>query len=642
MTTRRIPSIFPNVGLPEVGTRMLAKGSLIRKIAHAQNFLWAHGQVYLATGNEGNGYSITNKDDPAEFEIIPTTPPTEGALCVCTFYLPPNWNKTNKIKISFQTGLSALCTGNVWAIIEDRSGSYISRASYAVSAGINDGSITIDTPVSGEYQVRVLINFVDGGSIVSAAGTRSLGIMHVSARYLNDPDVDQTYFPMPEDLFSNDYPLASVFLNKLLRNTLHLWGTRTPEICQAYLARNYWNTSTFTQVARYITWIPDRVQDVGGRLTVWCTHGGAGNEIRITDGTTTQTFTALSAGLNELNISGFNVTGNAEKTFTIEAKSTAASADWGTLLLGVQIWENSTDLSSPANYEPLDEEGLDGDDTITAQDVNVFNQRAGIRKLLNNDLWLAANRLRNIVGDWLHRTYKRGPRFSAPDDKNFDPRIDWTRGPNLVDYQVGRPRNITIMSDGSDFNTDSLGTFPYGEEDAQSGYNESTPYTFPYSFTFNGHGARLAHAYIRQAGGSQIFVAARSRRVAPFMFTNDGTGFGPLALDSLYAGKAYLLIDAGVNEYKMPFTAIIQNQFGNLLNTIGDRRPGWLGTVLGDHDTIPYSFKIVGRLPSQSGGTLPKDNRPAVPPEGTLFEVELNSMYVSDGVLTEDNLADLA
>lgn len=646
----RIPNTFPQLDVAEVNTRQLLKSSLIRKLALAQNFLWAHGRIIMANGYEGNGFSISNKDDNKNSEIL-----SDGriGICVSAFLVPANWNKNNQVKISFRTAIPTSATGVVVAQLENLSGGVISSVnSGTIGSGLVDSSFTIDIPTTGSYQIRVFISNFDFSGIafssVQPAGTYSFAILHVSARFLEAPDVDSTWFEFPTDFFSNNYPVASVFLNKLVRNILHLWGTRTPQICQAYLGPTYWNDSSFQELARYVVWLPHKINEIKGKLFVYCTHSGAGNEVRIKlNGTTMQTFTALAAGFQELTVSAYAVTGNAEATITVEAKSTAAGTNWGTQLMGVQVWESGTSVTSPpSNYAPLDFNALEGDDAITAQDLNKFGEVAGLRHLFNNDKWLAEHKLRCLIGDWCHRTVKRGPEITLGGG-DYDPRIDWTRGINASVFAGNARgkvfRNITVMGGNED--VDGQGKFPDGLEDAQSGYNPGgvdpgdPMFIYPISLTYNGKGTRLGLCTVDSTPSTFVAVHARARRRVPYLQVNDATGTGPLSADDAYQKRGYLdvISDPGG-------AGVFNKMIWPILPGVGlnydDRLPIWLPAMTTDHQTTPYNINIAGRLLSQWEG-LSVDGEDPHRPEGMLFEIELHSLHIADVPLTEADLQGL-
>lgn len=653
----RIPTLFPKLEQGDAFTRKLARSSLIRKIAEAQNFLWAHGRVYAAHGYEGNGPGVYNKDTSSAAQQIPGAPNARAyGLLVCTFLVPANWNFLNTVHINCRTLLPTSSTGTVYAVLQDLRGTFITSTNVAATAGINDVAFDLDIPQTGEYQVQIWITFDVSGIALSsgaAPGTYGMAIANVSARFKNDTSTyDTTYFEFPTDFFSNDYPVASVFLTKLIRNCNHLWATRTPELCQASLIKNWFNDSTFTEVARYVSWVSHRVNELKGTLYVNVTGaGGAGNEVRLkVNGSTVQTWTALAAGPQELTVTGHALTGAAESTFTVEVKSSVALADYGVILLGVQLWESGTDLTSPpADYSPIDFNAIEGDDPIIAQNLNHAGQVAGLRNLFNNDKWLAENRLRVLVGDWLHRTYKRGDLFSAPFSDQFDPRVDWTRGVEKS-FEPDRPRNITIR--GGSTNDDAMGTFPYGAADSSSGYNEGDisgagfpPFIYPTDLTYNNDGSRLARYNIFQVftgveGNPRLVARMRTRRCPPEQMVNDGTGTGPLSADEEYQGKAFFVFAVGGLTSGAVFYPW-SKKVDSLTGQDDDKVPFWLSTYGSLHDTAPYTFIAAGQLLPQNEGALAHDGITAARPAGMLFEVELLSAYVADDVLTEADLQTL-
>lgn len=640
----RIPSFFPNLAASEVNTRRLIKSSLIRRIAEAQNFLWSHGRVYAANGYEGNGYRLWNSyeaNDGRELELQEDG--STLAMCVCTFLVPRNWNKRNVVKVSYEIVTPDESFVGVILRLEDKTGTLITSVSEVIAG---DGSASfpssqeIEVSGTGEYQVRVLFTYAGPPPAPLAGpppyGTTSAVFNHVSARWLEDDTVDDEWFQFDAAwAFSNDYPVASVLLNKLVRNTIHLWARRTPEICQASIGQNYCNTSTFTQVARYVAFVSHRCNTLAGQLVVNCTHSGAGNEIRLKmDGSVIQTFTALSAGHQVLVLSAFSgVTGNAEHIFTVEAKSTAAGADWGTVLLGVQIWENDTDIiSPPADYTPLDFLALEGDDAITAQTVNAFGQSAGLRKLFSNDRWLAHNRLKVLVGDWLHKTLKNGVEFAAD---TVDRRVAWTYSEIYGD----RPRNITVgpWTNPIQEAQDGMATWDallMGLADTSGGYSPASPYTYPNELQYTNYGQRLGlYSVFKVFSGAEsaprVVIKTRVRRVRPYFMTIDGTGTGPASADEFYVSKGFLQVDLAAGATRLEIHTPPKAE---------DWLPQWILEGAADHETGPYDLQLAGRLRSQyEASEGDATNRP----EGMLFEMELCSCYIVDAELTEADLKEL-
>lgn len=688
--TRTIPAVFPMVQKSEGNAYKILKASMLRRLAQCQNYLWSKMvRVYAGHAYEGHGCLLQNLPpaDPVQGGVTTLSDGTKARL-VCSFFVPKNWCASARLKIQglyllAQGSGSTSSVGKVHVQVcdlNDRPASTLQSLSCADPTKFTWSFETL-VPQDNEYQVKVYVSFTNGNPSNDNVFDDYIKIQCVSARYLNGNSLEMlgqtasdTWVPHVDPGTSGDYlPAASAFFRRIIENTIHLYSYRAPEVCQSWLDEPWHNTSTFTKVAHYTIYTPSRVSELTGKLYVYCTNGGAGNEVRVKlNGSVVQTFTALASGENILDVTGFAVTDRQENLITIEAKSTAASADWGTFVWGCSIWESDTNLATataPADYVPLDEAGLRGDKYFVA-DNDGAGSATGFLWLMRNDRWLAENRLRHVIGDWRHRIYKRLVHAPSSNDEAhgggtegtaFDPATDWTRGDQQAE-QFHAPKNITVNGFTDSENDDSgYGAFPYGGCDTSSddlhefwGYdtgfglnysnvNEALGWNFPGTYDMKKHGRRLGwyiisvpgiSTHVTDDGSTGYRVMTRGRRCPPALL-RPSTLFPPSPHDQneAYKDRAYLEpeYDGAVVD---TIPVIAQRQFE-------DTECHWLQEMHGEHNAAAsVEFTLRGRLPRTTGTQTMLQDPPydEYDKEGILFEVELNSVFVCDLPLSQEIL----
>lgn len=655
MALHTVPNLFPLLFVQESFTRKTIKASLFRKFCMAQNYIWSkHRRIYAMGGIEGYGNRVFHMSADAVHnsqggertgaEYTPiydsaasTTLNTymKGVPITC-FLVPPNWGGSSRVQVqvgyNFKTGTTSI--GYIVASLQKLDGTFVTHASAQYTSTDESDKVAtliVDVPQDGLYQMKVYLILQDGDTSAENSYTGEyIEARFVSARYCNANAAEMggdtapaTWTPMA-DFMTDDLPISSVFLKRLTENLQHLQAYRPPELCQVYCKNSWNNTSSFVEVGRYHLWTPSRVTKWKGKLVIYCTNGGAGNEVRVlVNGSVKETFTALSAGENLKDLAEITVTDNQENIFTIEAKSTAASADWGTAVWGVQLWESGTTLglptgtTVPTNYKSIDEDGLEGDDVITAQTDNAFAQRVGLRTMFDNDRWLAFNRLRWLIGDWRHKVLKNG----GLDDEATtpDPRVSWTYG-EYITFTDGydgydKFKNITVRGDSSSADdVDGYGGSSTSDGDYNQGLQEDmggnlAPYTYPAYADWELKGRRLGkwsavrptsvRTHMKDLGGVTAYF--RARRLRPTEMSVDINGAGPAQEETAYQGKAYLEFLWGTDVYRVPIVGAPTGMTG--VSGIGvppmDTKEEWLAPVRTSHTDADQTYKVRGRLPSQ-------------------------------------------
>lgn len=652
MTLRTIPAIFPSLYQREGYSRKTVKSSLIRKLALSQNYLWARlRRVYAGGGFEGHGNRMFHIDAsyPQHWDGEETMLSGHAGVPVVSFFVPVNWCASSRVLCQglFSFATKASSTAQIVAQLCELGGKVLSENIFVIHAA-DEGtdqawSIEVQVPQDDSYQIRIFCVFLDRNTEIESiseskdtpdwmtfgANGEGMKISNVSARYavgnaadIGGDTVPTTWAPTA-DFFRDNMSVASAFLERLIKNTQHLYAMRPPELCQVYLEKPYNNTSSFVEVGRYTIWTPSRITKLTGKLVSYCTSGGAGNEVRVKlNGSVVQTFTALASGETVSDVTAFTVTDNQENTITIEAKSTSASTDWGTIVWGVSFWESDTTLALPgattvpSAFAPLDEEAIEGDDVITAEGNNAFSQRGGIRKLFDNDRWLARHRLRHVIGDWRHRTLKRG--YLSPNTTTAEPRVDWTPGPftSGLNDQEANPKNITVRGGTStEDDKDGYGTYATGLPSSESGSQLaasvgstiSAAWSYPTSIDFPLEGRRLGRWPLVNPSGikvlptdsSSVRIVMRARRLRVQSMATGSDGFGPEDAEFQYIGKAYLefLQDSSVNT--MPIQPPDVYKAGQVLAPL-DTLPSWLPQITLVGTGADQTFKVRGRLPPQA------------------------------------------
>lgn len=666
MTTRTVPKSFPLLRERDYFTYRIARAPLIKNLAHAQNYLWAKAyRLYSTMAYEGNG----NRHAVGE-ATTDAAPDGTQAVCVASFLCPPNWGASQRVKVQGRGVMSfgaGTFTASIWVGVYELDGTsasvYVKPANVTV-AGTADWVVTVAVPGDRDVQIRVFILFQQtSGASVSPNNRYELKC--ISARYETGNATELggdapfiNWKALSHDAAGNDLALSSGLLVDLVRDINGLYASRPPELCQSWLGDAWANTNVFTEVGRYTVWIPPKVTSVAGYLQCFCTHGGAGNEVRILlNGVVVQTFAALLAGNSEQIVTAFAVTPGAEAVITVEARSTAAGANWGTIVHGVWMYEEGVTLglpvgtAVPASYQPLDEDELLADKPIVADLSGAV--RAGIRKLLENNTWLARHRLRWLVGDWRHRVYKRVDSITMGfTGTEADPQWDWTPGP-LSPHNTGRPRNITIRGDNATADggggvggngTDGIGGWPYGYSIAGADFVAGAyQHNFwPSSNDYYRHGRRVGRwrtnagtgtAAIRSELGARARMLARGRRVRPTLHQTNWTDTrGPVAIEQYFLKQGrFALINVGSEALQIFVTGLNDGLASDLL-------PLWYGPRGQLYSNLGDVFDCVGRLlpPVLPSWIVGNDRL-----EGEMFEMELLSACIMDEPLNSTQLAAL-
>lgn len=670
MTTRTIPTLFPRVRDNELFSRKLYAGGLLRKMTQSHNWIWSKAtRVYANHAYEGLGNFLFHFGSTfyQNTKVLVTAPDGgTDVLPLVSFLVPPNWGYSKRVKIQGQTQFATALTSSwdIIAAVYDLDDVYVGQyiaLGVQNTPGTSTWNVTLQVPQNKTYQVKVFLRFTDTSTAAANTFAELALVNNISARYaaaiaeeLGNETPQATWSPIADEAFNAaNMPVHAGLLQRLNRNTNHMMSYRGAELCQAFLGVHYNNDAVFREIGRYVVYLPDMVTEIQGKLVMYCTSGGVGNEVRIlVDGVVKQTFTALAAGESTLVVAAIACTSNAEHTITIEAISTATasllSTTYGTICNGVSIWESAitqglpVGSAVPANFAPLDEAGMHGDDAIS-WGTNAKAELNGVQGMIQNDRWLAANRLRHLIGDWRHRTYKRVARLSAPNTNIFDARVDWTRGPESVAYQLYRQKNITIRGTSSaEDDADSIGNFS-GQDAVYIGSYTDVPFIHPNDMTFTTHGRRLAkHQMVRPTGvrthmreGGNWICMVRGRRLRPDSMAVDSNSWGTTAEEPPYVDKGYF--QALYNAVAAGSTIPIKSKA-----KLADYEKHWCPPLRGAHLNSDNTFTIRGRLPSQPGAVDAGGAAlGATRPEGMLFEIELCSMYLADEPLNEEILRSL-
>lgn len=656
MPIRTIPTNFPLLRERDYYTRRLARGGLIRDLAKAQNYLWAKSsRVYAACSYEGHGFEDSGATARAANVLIspfrqalPSDLTITNAVRMCAFLAPPNWGPSQRIKVQGQVNFTKIDTGTmkITVLVCELNGSYTgeSKTITVSTTGDNDWSTVLTTNRYRTQEVHVYVHSITGNIGTNYSKAK---LNYVSARYQTGDSTEMggdapnlTWKPMSHAASQEDYPMDSAILVNLVRDTNSLYAARgCPELCQSWLARNYINSAGFQTTGIYKVWVPSRVTSIKGKITYYSTHGGAGNSIRVLwNGVVKQTFSALAAGATTtVDVTAFAVTEGAEGTLSVEAESTAAAGNWGVITLGVHFWEEAVTLALPggttvpADYQPLDEDYLGADRTITFDLTGTV--RTGIKKLFENNTWLAHNRLRWLISDWRHRTLKRVDTDTpVGTGTNIYPFWDWTRGPEDTENQIYMPKNITVV--GTDTTKDGLGAWPRGLSSTGAATVNNWP--GPQAYLIDGLRVGLVRtnipatvSAINGITNSRARVWFRGRRLRPFAL---GTGFdsgteGPLVEDEAFKNRGYFSTNIGGSDTCQLYLDG---------SRASDTEPHWPASKTLLHSALGETSNIVGRCEHKPGGYVKN------PLEGNLFEMELQAVCIYDEPLTQTEIDALA
>ncbi len=654
MTTRSLPKTFPTLNAKSYFSRKISRARLLSDIAQAQNYLWANMyRVYSMNGYAGFGNTFKLRaDDLPTIELAPDS--SSYLKCVGEFAVPPNWAASNTLILQGRSVIAncvAPSEGRVYALITDLSGNLISYeyVSYT-TIGNNDWTFYVELPKDKTVVVRICLwnDLTTSGLPALTWGEHTLNC--ISGRYhlgtaaeIGGDAVTAVWKPLAHAA-AIDGPYSSAMLVNLVNDTNHLFSHRPPEVIQAWMGQTWVDDSTFTEVGRYTVWCPSRVLTLGGRILSYQTHSGAGNEFRVlVDGVVVQTVTALSLGEQTTTLSAITVTDNAYHTITIEAKSTAAAADWGTIIEGVYFWEEAPTLALPAgtavpsDYEPVDEDLLEADKANVAE-LN-GSVRAGLKALMENNTWLAYNRLRYLVADWRHRTYKRidteGLGFTGT---SAECGWDWTRGPNSEPHQLGAPKNITVRGDNT--TADATGVTSHTDKDGRGNYPNGystaggvSLTSWPVTQGYKTHGLRLGRYYTDPGTGvdaialdatARIKWLTQARRVMPACLYEYDTGTdGPKVEEEAFKDRGFLHWDSSVGAVHLIISSATRK----------DTEKAWYGPSIALHVDIGSAFDIVGRCPYNPAVGVAVNIL-----EGALNEIEVCGNLIWDEPLRQDQL----
>ncbi len=656
MTTRTIPDVFPQVSERDVRARKALSADLIRRIAQCQNYLWANiRRTYANTAYEGNGAELDgdnlSTDLDSAYEVLPGGS-YGGGVCVACPIIPPNWGASSRLKVQGRSILTLTggSFGRVVAAVFELDGTYTGVAEIAdgLLAATEDWELEIAIPRGRAVQLKLYV----GGTL--AAGDLH-GVQYISARFENGNaaelagDDPADWAPLAH-FAAAELPASAALLRALVRNTNALWAQRNPEVFHTYLEKPSNEYTTYEEVARYTFYLPPKITAIHGYLDVFCTHTGAGNDVRVyVDGVLKETSATLAAGIQSVALTAANFTGlsdGAEHILTIEARSTAAVTDWGTLVWGVYFWEEDVTLglpggtSVPATYSPIDEDLLEADDEVLY---------SALLKLQQNDTWLARHRLRGLIGDWRHRVYKRYD-YENGSAVRINPRWDWTRGLETETRELYRPKNITVTASvGGDGQANlvfdriaALTLWPYGLSQQSPvgiiGDNEWPPDT---AHTYLLSGRRLGRCLVSAPVGATLHSSAsegtirawvRGNRARPAMMTQSDNGYGPTPEEQGWVNTAFLRIYA--NSTFLVATMPMRSADGE------DHIPRWYGPARID---LPYGtpcdINYDGHLAYEvkGPGALGAWRR-----EGCLFETESRGVLILDDPKSQTQLEALA
>lgn len=502
--------------------------------------------------------------------------------------------------------------------------------------GANDWKSSISVPQDKTYQVKVWM----APTLVS--GTDEDALDNITARYyegsaanLLSGDTVPTDFQAhdPGFIVAGQNPaLTSAWLKMCAKNLLHLYGRRPPQVYSTYFKPTHNNTSTFTEVGRYkVTLGPDTIH-IRGRFNTWCTHGGVGNEVRVlVDGVVKETFTAIAAqGSTQTWATITGLTGGSEIIITVEAKSTAAGADWGTIVDGVFAWEYAQNLdyptTMPANYVPIDEDAIGANDTVL---------ESHFKTLADNILWLANNRVKNLVQDWRHRTYRR----VGISGGEINGQGDWTRGDEgSITQRANHMKNITVFAQTSQ--ADQLGNTTPDDRDGRGywqyglssgGWTALSSWPPPASQKQYAHGKRVAVIHnspgstgaVSDIAGGFVRGWLRGKRRRPYIMAAFDLGSGGPGIEEpgfINNGKFQLFTGS----------TLIGNWPVTGRGTRPDYETNWYGP-----DYVPVASFGTMNLRGTLTSTRDTDNSTL---EGHLFEMELNGLMFVDSPLTQTQL----
>jgi hypothetical protein len=683
MAIRTIPSILPVVSASEIAIGRPLKSDIFRRFAQAQNYLWANiRRAYAFWANDGEGFTVSGKsiantgvgtlqggwEDPA---IVPMPGGGYPGMCLATFAFPPSPVGNTRAKFqgrgNFQRDAGTVVIRVTLHELDNAEtfAGLFAEISYSTNNAAWDWSFEIDVPTNRPIIGKLWVGGLLGSS--TGAAWDAFDLYCVSARWLCPSEFASAstgllpFEPSDSSDATADRSVDVAILDQVRRQLASLAGSRgQTEILQTWFGKTSKANTSYIEVGRYTVYVSTAVNSVTVRIYALTTlnsapHVGA---VRILwDGVqkVVHVINHAQYGVAAYDVAFDPGTSDAEHVLTIEAGTSLEVADYGCEVLGVFAWESGISTAGwpdlpLTNFTPLDESRLKANDTISADLEFMNSARTGLAHLIRNNLWLAKNRLRSLVGDWRRRVHKRiADEGGLQVGSSAGGIWDWTRGlQNGPGLQISKPRNITVrgdltVNDGwgrGAANHDSLDG--YGA--SGTGYSDSgasgVTSIWPSSQIYRGHGRRLSvvycavpagismHASDASATSSVLARAARKRPAIMGPTFNQGT-HGPTAEESNWKNRGRLELD-------WPTT-------GGLVFPITSTSPA----VVDDHQLrwLPAQSKlsyigegkIRGRLPI---AFIPMSSANLL--EGTLFEVQLSALLVMDDPLPLASLALLA
>lgn len=657
---RTLPQSFPLITPNEALAGYAFKASIVRRLAQAQNYLWANMRnVWAGFGYEGNGRVAANRlVDPATSSlVIPgqvTTPGGRTGMPVASFIVPKNWASGTRLRVTcyITATLSAKGSGFIEVQLFDMNGAPVGTPGLESDNGTNSRlDVLVDVPQSyGQLQAVIYVS--DTFAVNGSVGNQQTELLSYSVRYINrtgdvfgvTPEAWQTYQNVGLPGFVAGGPYAgSLFYMKMIHNTLALWSSQNPHICHGQLKDHWQNLNAYKEVGRWVIQVPYGCTarfDFAERRVV------AANAWRIlVDGVSVASGSiGHTAGTAQSEQNGTFSLAAGERVVTIEfnAGASASSAQYGAQLLRFKLIEESRPTTTPApasSYVPIDEEELQGDKPIRLTEI--------LHHLQENDRWLYANRRMVFIADYVARTLKAFG-FDTNDLKT-DARTAYTTHPRIdLPYSANRSgwRNITNSRGtlGNDeANTPAPpaiindGVTPDDVQFGGAGTGYSTgAFTGLWYWPDSGSWVVTGRVLFFQRADSAVLagtrrrrVLARARRKRPDVFVSDDEAdgrFSPWGRDSSYHNRAYLDIDPNGG-----------TRVKKYLNTYPDWEPHWYDAGTLDYIGAGGYLKIIGRVPPS--GPLPGGI--AERPEGMLFETELMGVCILDEPFTQMELNQL-
>lgn len=702
MTKRHtLPDTFPTLHERDYYSRRIARGDVFRRIAQAQNYIWANqGRIHGMSAYEGRNCTVYDTIKGYSSHTADGIDDKHDAIQLASIMVPDNPGPSRSVDVTVQFGLSATAgfAFTLVAEVYELDGTYtgVHQSATTSTTSATEMTLTVTVPHGRPCQIVVWASYFHSGS-----ATEYATCYYLYAKF-TDPTTDQlfgspvipswTLINKSTGLADGD-PVSAPLMRTLVRNTLALWS-RQWVIANCYLS-DQMNSGGFIGSPGYRFTPGPKCTKVDITLYLYQFNASVSGTVNYNmsgGGTLSTTDTINSVGYHTLTHT-VTVTPGAVCNLNLRwaGPNSGTTGDWGANLYGVTITEQGADpgIAIPSAFQPIDEELFTADDLIDTTTV--------LNKLLANDIWLLANRPRVLVSDWCHRTLKR---LEKDDAGIIPPEWDWTRGdvPGALmasaitsggagfPYgQGGRLANITVCGNNttadmsgstSHDNQDGEGVYPDGLANSWSASDTSgstDKRLWPTSEKFRRHGRRLAMFNITQPASARVGATAplvhnkvpgariqtwvRGSRCSPalqagFAYQNDALGGatkavnvrpvrGPAPENSFYMGWGSFDID---------YNATSSSQI--LL------RPDLRNSAI-----VPDEFidSVYGDMSAQWIGPA-VEVQPSTPPttltirgrlinksgsklragtealEGSVFEMELQSAFVADVPLTQDLL----